>query len=112
MPIDLNSVTLRYGVLVKKIPGLSEEQNRAMAQAYVEQAKQAFYEDVAIWDSKIRIDNPLLCEGDGPLYQMRDWYQQFYTDLEQVRPSSVARRIFELNPGNIEPPALRHVFEA
>lgn len=112
VPIDLNSFALRYGVLVKKIPGLSEEQNRAMAQAYVEQAKQAFYEDVAIWDSKIRIDNPLLCEGDGPIYQMRDWYQQFYTDVEQVRPSSVARRTFELNPGNIEPPALRHVFEA
>ena len=94
-----------------EIPGLSDEQNRAMAQAYVDQARQAFYEDVAIWDSKIRIDNPLLCEGDGPIYQMRDWYQQFYTDVEQVRPASVARRVFELNPGKIEPPALRHVFE-
>ncbi len=59
-------------MLVKKIPGLSDEQNDAVAQAYVEQARATFYEDVAIWDSKVRIDNPLLCEGDGPVYQMRD----------------------------------------
>ncbi|MGE8365917.1 MULTISPECIES: Rieske 2Fe-2S domain-containing protein [Cupriavidus] len=111
VPVDTGSFELRYGVLVKRVPGLSDEQNRAVAQAYVEQARSAFYEDVAIWDSKIRIDNPLLCEGDGPLYQMRDWYGQFYTDVESVRPGSVERRKFELNIAGIEPPALRHVFE-
>lgn len=111
VPVDANSFDLRYGVLVKRVPGLSEAQNRAVAQAYVEQARGAFYEDVVIWDSKIRIDNPLLCEGDGPIYQMRDWYGQFYTDIEDVRPGSVARRKFELNIAGIEPPALHHVFE-
>ncbi|WP_019449440.1 Rieske 2Fe-2S domain-containing protein [Cupriavidus sp. BIS7] len=111
VPIDLNSFELRYGVLVKKIPGLSDAQNDEIAQAYVAQAREAFYEDVAIWDSKIRIDNPLLCEGDGPVYQMREWYQQFYTDVEQVRPSMVARRESALNPGGIAPPPLTHVFE-
>ncbi|MDF3832714.1 Rieske 2Fe-2S domain-containing protein, partial [Cupriavidus basilensis] len=109
VPVDANSFDLRYGVLVKRVPGLSEAQNRAVAQAYVEQARGAFYEDVVIWDSKIRIDNPLLCEGDGPIYQMRDWYGQFYTDIEDVRPGSVARRKFELNIAGIEPPALHHV---
>ncbi|WP_166365283.1 Rieske 2Fe-2S domain-containing protein [Pseudomonas akapageensis] len=81
VPIDLDSFTLRYGVLVKKIPGLSEEQNQAMAKAYVEQAQEAFYEDVAIWHTKTRVDNPLLCDGDGPVYQLRRWYEQFYTDV-------------------------------
>ena len=83
-PIDLDSFTLRYGVLVKKIPGLSEEQNREMAKAYVAQAQAAFYEDVAIWHSKTRVDNPLLCDGDGPVYQLRRWYEQFYTDVEAL----------------------------
>ncbi len=73
VPVDANSFELRYGVLVKRVPGLSDAQNRAVAQAYVEQARGAFYEDVVIWDSKIRIDNPLLCEGDGPIHQMREW---------------------------------------
>jgi 3-ketosteroid 9alpha-monooxygenase subunit A len=84
VPIDLDSFTLRYGVLVKKIPGLSEEQNQAMAKAYVAQAQAAFYEDVAIWHSKTRVDNPLLCDGDGPVYQLRRWYEQFYTDVETL----------------------------
>ncbi|WP_337157376.1 Rieske 2Fe-2S domain-containing protein [Pseudomonas putida] len=81
VPIDLNSFTLRYGVLVKKIPGLSEEENQAIAKAYVKQAQEAFYEDVAIWHTKTRVDNPLLCDGDGPVYQLRRWYEQFYTDV-------------------------------
>jgi len=84
VPIDLDSFTLRYGVLVKKIPGLSEEQNQAMAKAYVAQAQAAFYEDVAIWHSKTRVDNPLLCDGDGPVYQLRRWYEQFYTDVQAL----------------------------
>jgi 3-ketosteroid 9alpha-monooxygenase subunit A len=113
VPIDMNSFELRYGVLVKKIPGVSEEQNLEIARAYVAQAQAAFYEDVAIWDSKTRIDNPLLCEGDGPLYQMRDWYGQFYVDAADVRPSSTARKAFEMTVregGTV--PALHHVFEA
>lgn len=84
VPIDQNSFTLRYGVLVKKVPGLSAEQNQAMAKAYVEQARAAFYEDVAIWHSKTRVDNPLLCDGDGPVYQLRKWYDQFYVDIAEV----------------------------
>ncbi|MCY1274746.1 3-ketosteroid-9-alpha-monooxygenase, oxygenase component [compost metagenome] len=91
VPIDQHSFTLRYGVLVKKIPGLSDEQNQAMAQAYVDQARAAFYEDVAIWNSKTRVDNPLLCDGDGPVYQLRRWYEQFYTDVAAL-PAEVAER--------------------
>ena len=96
VPIDMNSFELRYGVMVKKVPGLSEEQNMEIARAYSKQAQAAFYEDVAIWDNKTRIDNPLLCEGDGPLYQMRDWYSQFYLDTADVRPSSMARKVVEI----------------
>ncbi|OWJ97856.1 3-ketosteroid-9-alpha-hydroxylase [Pseudomonas sp. A46] len=89
VPIDLHSFTLRYGVLVKKVPGLTDEQNREMARAYVKQAQDAFYEDVAIWHSKTRVDNPLLCDGDGPVYQLRKWYEQFYTDVAEL-PASLA----------------------
>jgi 3-ketosteroid 9alpha-monooxygenase subunit A len=92
VPIDQHSFSLRYGVLVKKIPGLDDEQNNAMAQAYVEQARAAFYEDVAIWNSKTRVDNPLLCDGDGPVYQLRKWYEQFYLDAAEVPPQTGERK--------------------
>jgi 3-ketosteroid 9alpha-monooxygenase subunit A len=94
VPIDLHSFTLRYGVLVKKIPDLSDEQNSAMAKAYVEQAQAAFYEDVDIWHTKTRVDNPLLCDGDGPVYQLRKWYQQFYTDVAELPAEIDERKTF------------------
>ncbi|AZD86961.1 Terminal oxygenase KshA [Pseudomonas chlororaphis subsp. aureofaciens] len=99
VPIDLDSFTLRYGVLVKKIPGLSEEQNQAMAKAYVQQAQEAFYEDVAIWHSKTRVDNPLLCDGDGPVYQLRKWYEQFYIDVEALPASTQELKDFVVRKG-------------
>lgn len=108
----MNSFELRYGVIVKKLPGLSDAQDMEIANAYVKEAQRAFYEDADIWHSKTCIDNPLLREGDGPLYPMRDWYSQFYLDAADVRPSSVARKAFEMRIRDGEaPPALRHVFE-
>jgi len=93
VPINQNSFTLRFGVMVEKNPELSDEQNDAIADNYVELAQNAFRQDVEIWDTKRRIDNPLLCNGDGPIYQLRDWYAQFYLDAAKVpkRP----RQIFE-----------------
>jgi len=85
VPIDMNSFELRYGVIVKKVAGLTDEQNLEIANAYVKEAQRVLYEDVDIWCCKTRIDNPLLCEGDGPLYQMRDGYSWFYLDVVDVR---------------------------
>lgn len=96
VPIDLKSFTLRYGVLVKKIPGLSDEQNQAMALAYVEQARNAFYEDVDIWHNKTRVDNPLLCDSDGPVYQLRKWYEQFYIDVAALPTEVIERKAFQV----------------
>ena len=40
----------------------------------------SFKQDVDIWHNKFRVDNPLLCDGDGPLHKLREWYDQFYVD--------------------------------
>ena len=53
-------------------------------------------QDVEVWKGKARVDNPLLCEEDGPLYQLRRWYEQFYVDAEDVTPDMVARFEFEV----------------
>ena len=90
----MNSFELRYGVIVKKVAGLTDAQNMEIANAREGSAARVL-RDVDIWHSKTRIDNPLLCEGDGPLYQMRDW-SQFYLDVADVRPTSVARKAFEM----------------
>ena len=59
--------------------------------------KTGFEQDVEIWRNKARIDNPLLCEEDGPVYQLRRWYEQFYVDVADVAPDMVDRFEYELD---------------
>lgn len=111
LPIDQSHFQLGFGVMVKRIPALSEAQNQAMIKHYVDLSIQAFTEDVAVWHNKVRVDNPLLCAGDGPIRQLRDWYAQFYKDVEAVPAQLGQRRVVEINLGlNTPPPALRHAF--
>ncbi|MDJ0115109.1 3-ketosteroid-9-alpha-hydroxylase, partial [Rhodococcus erythropolis] len=56
-----------------------------------------FEQDVEIWKNKTRIENPLLCEEDGPVYQLRRWYEQFYVDVADIAPEMTERFEFELD---------------
>ena len=44
-----------------------------------------------------RSQNPLLCEEDGPVYQLRRWYEQFYVDRADVVPEMTDRFEFEVD---------------
>jgi 3-ketosteroid 9alpha-monooxygenase subunit A len=39
----------------------------------------------------------LLCEEDGPVYQLRRWYEQFYVDVADIKPEMVQRFEFEID---------------
>ncbi len=110
LPIDQQHFQLGFGVMVKRIPALNDEQNAVMVKQYTDLTIQAFTEDVAIWHNKIRIDNPLLCAGDGPINQLRDWYAQFYADAAEVPPQLSERRVVEIDLGLERHPELRHAF--
>ncbi|KRA29516.1 MULTISPECIES: Rieske 2Fe-2S domain-containing protein [unclassified Nocardioides] len=96
-PIDENSFVLQYGIIVEKKDGISDADAELMAAKTGKFIKYGFEQDVAIWKSKARIDNPLLCEEDGPVYQLRRWYQQFYVDVEDVTPEMTDRFEFEID---------------
>ena len=34
--------------------------------------------DIPVWNKKIHLREPLLCDGDGPIMQFRKYYAQFY----------------------------------
>ena len=34
--------------------------------------------DMVIWENKTYRDNPILCDGDGPIAKYRRWFTQFY----------------------------------
>ncbi|WP_433634909.1 Rieske 2Fe-2S domain-containing protein [Nocardia sp. CA-120079] len=96
-PIDENSFVLMYGIIVKKSDQLPADEAMKLAIGLGDWVKVGFEQDVAIWRSKTRIDNPLLCEEDGPVYQLRRWYEQFYVDAADVKPEMVDRFEFELD---------------
>ncbi len=48
-------------------------------------------------EHKSKIDNPLLTEEDGPVYQLRRWYDQFYVDVADIDPKMVRRFEFEVD---------------
>jgi 3-ketosteroid 9alpha-monooxygenase subunit A len=84
-------------VIVKRPPGLSEAQGDRVAAKFANFIGLGFQQDVEIWTHKSRVDNPLLCAEDGPVYQLRRWYEQFYLDVEDVEPDMVARYEFEVD---------------
>jgi 3-ketosteroid 9alpha-monooxygenase subunit A len=96
-PVTPTSFMLQWGAIVKRPPGLSAEHADKVAAKFAKFVGLGFEQDVEIWKHKTRIDNPLLCAEDGPVYQLRRWYDQFYTDAEDVTADMVARYEFEVD---------------
>lgn len=96
-PVTQNSFVLMYGLMVKKPEGLDDEMSMKMAKKVAEFFGEGFLQDVRIWQNKTGIANPLLCEEDGPVYQLRRWYDQFYVDREDVTEEMTQRFEFEVD---------------
>lgn len=96
-PVTPSDFRLQFGLMVKKIQGLDDEAAFAVAEKYTEFFAEGFLQDVEIWKNKSPIQNPLLCEEDGPVYQLRRWYDQFYVDVAEIRPEMTARFEFEVD---------------
>jgi 3-ketosteroid 9alpha-monooxygenase subunit A len=101
-PIDEHTVNLWFGVMIQ-IDGFTEENMhdiqlnleklgygsgfdlspgnlKYVQDAIIDANRKGYYDDVAIWEHKLFRPQPILCDGDGPLYKLRQWYAQFYQD--------------------------------
>ena len=96
-PVTPNSFLLQWGAIVKKPAGLSDSQASRVATKFADFVGLGFQQDVEIWLNKARIDNPLLCAEDGPVYQVRRWYEQFYRNVADIEPDMTARFEFEID---------------
>jgi 3-ketosteroid 9alpha-monooxygenase subunit A len=96
-PVTPTSFMLQWGVIVKLPAGLADAQAARVAAKFAKFIGLGFEQDVEIWKHKARVDNPLLCAEDGAVYQLRRWYEQFYTDVEDIAPDMVARYEFEVD---------------
>jgi len=97
IPTSSSSFTLQYGLKVRKPEGLDDATTAYIAGRYRDMFGSGFLQDVAIWLNKAPVENPLLCEEDGAVYQLRRWYEQFYVDLADVTPEMTARFEFEVD---------------
>ncbi|MEU6112293.1 Rieske 2Fe-2S domain-containing protein [Streptomyces albidoflavus] len=96
-PVSPTSFRLMWGVKVRALPGTTPAQAAEAAARTSEGMRVAFEQDIEIWRHKSYVDNPLLSDADGPLYQLRRWYQQFYVDAAEVTESMVRRFEFEVD---------------
>jgi 3-ketosteroid 9alpha-monooxygenase subunit A len=92
-----NSFSLQYGITVRKPEGLDDKTVAFIAEKYAKMFGEGFLQDVHIWRNKVPVQNPLLCEEDGPVYQLRRWYEQFYVDKADVTSEMVERFEFEVD---------------
>jgi len=96
-PVAPDRFVLMYGAMVKKTDQLPAGDADQIAKGMTGFISQGFEQDVAIWKNKSRINNPLLCDEDGPVYQLRRWYEQFYVDAADVTDDMVERFEFEMD---------------
>ena len=96
-PVTQTDFVLQFGLMVKKVEGLDGAAAQSVAQKFSDLFAEGFMQDVAIWRSKTPIQNPLLCEEDGPVYQLRRWYDQFYVDVADITPEMTQRFEYEVD---------------
>jgi len=96
-PISQDQFQLMWGVIVQKPKGLDDATTEKIADAMTDGVSKGFLQDVEIWTHKSRIENPLLVEEDGAVYQLRRWYSQFYVDAAEVTAEMTDRYEIEID---------------
>lgn len=74
-PIDTQHVHLRF---VFTMPNSQTDMNKVLAQATQDNIATGVEQDIPIWTNKRYVEDPLLCDGDGPIAKYRKWFRQFY----------------------------------
>ena len=98
IPTGPDSFTLQYGITRQEARGHGRQDRELhRARSTAEMFGGGFLQDVHIWKNKVPVQNPLLCEEDGPVYQLRRWYEQYYVDKADITPEMVDRFEFEVD---------------
>lgn len=74
-PIDEETTLLRFITIMGNDISAAGE---VIAQAMLDNLYNQVEQDIPIWNHKVFRENPILCDGDGPIMQYRKWFSQFY----------------------------------
>jgi hypothetical protein len=74
-PIDDQRTHLRFAFTM---PVAQSDMNKFLAEATRDNVVGGVEQDIPIWNNKRYVENPILCDGDGPIAKYRKWFRQFY----------------------------------
>jgi 3-ketosteroid 9alpha-monooxygenase subunit A len=77
-PLDEDFVDVHFNFYVKKIG--NEDMTRGVGKAFVAEIARQLEQDIPVWEHKIYVHPPALCDGDGPVGHYRKWSRQFYPE--------------------------------
>ena len=80
VPVDANNVVQYFHVAWRNPDG--DPKIDRIGQAFNLEVNRQIGDDIPIWENKIYIDAPKLCDGDGPIARYRRWARQFYAELQ------------------------------
>ena len=75
--IDPEHVDVRFTFTIKKGP--NDQVTNIVGEKFREEVERQLEADIPIWENKIYVTPPMLCDGDGPIGLYRKWCRQFYT---------------------------------
>lgn len=100
-PVNADTFMMHSAAIVQRPRGLDPETAEKLAGLIANGVAAGVEQDVEIFKHKAKIDNPLLVDEDGPIYQLRRWYQQFYVDVADVTPDMTDRFEYEVDTRHV-----------
>jgi nitrite reductase/ring-hydroxylating ferredoxin subunit len=74
---ELHRTTIRFRV--KRMPDAPDAAEN-VGRAFVAEIERQYGQDIPIWENKRHLERPVLCDGDGPIPLLRQFYRQFYPE--------------------------------
>lgn len=85
IPVDEEYVEARFSFSIRKLQSLSA--TTGVGAAFIAEIERQMEQDIPIWENKVFMDPPALCDGDGPIGLFRKWAKQFYSRAEAEVPA-------------------------
>lgn len=98
VPTSMESFEFLAGFRERIPTGMEDDRDAQMAfmASIADDAEdRGVFADMRIWQNKTPIDNPILCDGDGPVNKLRQWYKQFLVPIDEVPDSLSERKVFD-----------------
>ena len=77
--IDRERTCIKLAVIAER-QGRGDAELQAELEGYMKEHAAVAEQDFQIWEHKRYEPKPVLCDGDGPIAEHRQWARQFYVD--------------------------------